>query len=104
MVNVRKVIALFCVVSLVMGMAGTLWASEEKININKASEEELQQLKMIGEVIAKRIVEYRKENGSFESPEDIMNVKGIGDKVFELNKDRIVVTKSKSKKKSKKKK
>ncbi|MCP4349050.1 MAG: helix-hairpin-helix domain-containing protein [Desulfobacterales bacterium] len=103
MVNVRKVIALFCVVSLAMGMAGTLWA-EEKININKASEEELQQLKMIGEVIAKRIVEYRKENGSFESPEDIMNVKGIGNKVFEQNKDRIVVTKSKSKKKSKKKK
>ncbi len=100
-VKVRRIIALFCVVSLVMGMTGTLWAADEKIDINKATAKELQQLKGIGEVIAKRIVEYREKNGLFNAPEDIKKVKGIGDKTFDSNKNRIVAkpaTKSKKKK------
>ena len=45
----------------------------------------------VGEKYAQRIVEYREANGPFEKPEDIMKVKGIGSKVWEANKDRIVV-------------
>jgi competence protein ComEA len=62
-----------------------------KININSATVEELAVLEKIGPTIAARIVEYRKQNGMFGKPEDIMNVKGVGQKTFELNKDRIVV-------------
>jgi competence protein ComEA len=62
-----------------------------KININKASVEELTQLKNVGDKFAQRIVEYREKNGPFKTPADIMKVKGIGSKIWELNKDRIVI-------------
>ena len=62
-----------------------------KININTASVEELTKLDKVGEAYAKRIVEYREANGQFANAEDITKVKGIGPKILELNKDRIVV-------------
>ncbi|MBF0259277.1 MAG: helix-hairpin-helix domain-containing protein [Desulfamplus sp.] len=62
------------------------------ININKATEVELSAgLKKVGPKYAAAIVKYREENGDFKSPEDIKKVKGIGDKIFEMNKDVIVV-------------
>ena len=88
----RKRIVAFCMaIAMVMLLIGPIWAEEAgKININKASVEELTQLKRIGTKYAERIVEYR-EKEPFKSPEDIMKVPGIGPKVFELNKDVIVV-------------
>lgn len=53
------------------------------VNINTASVEELQTISGIGESKAKSIVEYRKNNGLFKSIEDIKNVEGIGDKLYE---------------------
>jgi len=77
---------------MVVTLSAPLWAADgDKININLATVEELIQLNRIGEKYAQRIVAFREENGPFKMPEDIMNVKGIGPKVFELNKDRIVV-------------
>lgn len=61
------------------------------ININTANAEELQQLSGIGASIATRIVDYRKENGKFNSIEDIKNVSGIGDAKFNKIKDNICV-------------
>ena len=63
----------------------------DKVNINTASLEELQTLPRIGPQIAQRILDYRKENGSFKRVEDILKVRGIGEKVFEQLKDRITV-------------
>lgn len=63
----------------------------EKININTASAEELAKLKMIGSTYAERIIQYREENGPFKELEDIMKVKGIGEKTWEAIKDRIVI-------------
>lgn len=62
-----------------------------QVNINNASKEELMQLEGVGSAYAQKIIEYRQTNGPFEKPEDIMNVKGIGDSTFEKNKDRITV-------------
>jgi len=65
--------------------------SVAKININKATVEQLTELKGIGESYAKKIVEYRDKNGPFKKIEDIKEVKGIGDKLFEKIKDQITV-------------
>ena len=62
------------------------------VNINNASSEDIAvHLKGIGLKTAQAIIDYRNENGDFSSPEDIMNVKGIGEHTFETNKDMIVV-------------
>jgi len=92
MKQVKKNIVFCAVIAVIFFMAGALWAGEtEKININKASAEELVQLKRIGPKYAARIVEYREKNGLFKTPEDIVKVSGIGPKTYELNIDRIVV-------------
>lgn len=61
------------------------------ININTATAEELMQLPGIGIVKAQRIIEHRKAHGGFTKTEDIMNVKGIGEKTFAKFADRITV-------------
>ena len=63
----------------------------ELVNINTADSSELQSLPGIGATIAKNIVEYRKENGNFETIEDLKNVSRIGDKTFDKLKDLITV-------------
>jgi competence protein ComEA len=86
----NKIIPLCIVVAVMMALVSVSLAQEaEKININKASAVELTQLTRIGPKLSERIVEYREKHGPFERPEDIMQVKGIGPKTFELNKDRI---------------
>lgn len=62
-----------------------------KVNINKANEGELQNLTGIGLSIAKRIVQYRNENGNFKNLEDIKNVSGIGESKYENIKDEICI-------------
>ena len=66
-------------------------ASVQKININQADAKTLSTLKGIGKDRAQKIIEYREQNGPFQKIEDIMKIKGIGKKVFELNKDVITV-------------
>jgi competence protein ComEA len=84
---------LFCIaIALFMLFAGTAFAIESgKININTATVNELVELKRIGPKYAEKIVEYRESYGPFKKAEDIMQVPGIGQKTWEMNKDRIVV-------------
>ncbi|MGN1267697.1 MAG: helix-hairpin-helix domain-containing protein [Dorea sp.] len=62
-----------------------------KVNLNTASSEELTTLSGIGSSRAEAILAYREEHGSFSSIEDIKNVSGIGDGIFEKIKDSITV-------------
>lgn len=66
-------------------------AGPSKVNINTASVAELQNLPRIGPKVAQRIVDYRTQNGPFKKIEDIMKVRGIGEKVFDQIKDLITV-------------
>jgi competence protein ComEA len=52
------------------------------LNLNAATEAQLEALPGIGPATATRIVEYRKKNGAFKKVEELMNVKGIGEKSF----------------------
>jgi len=63
--------------------------SDDRININTAGSEELQQLDGIGPVTAEKIIEYREKSGNFKTIEDIKNVSGIGEKTFDKLKDDI---------------
>lgn len=56
---------------------------ENKVNINKASQTELETLNGIGTATALKIINYRNENGEFKKIEDIKNVPGIGEAKFE---------------------
>ena len=61
------------------------------VNINTASIDELMTLSGIGESKAKSIIEYRSTNGKFNTIEDIKNISGIGDALFNKIKDNITV-------------
>lgn len=52
------------------------------VNLNAASAQQLEQLPGVGPRMAARIVEYRQKNGPFKKIEDLMNVRGIGEKNF----------------------
>jgi len=52
------------------------------VNLNSATVVELEKLPGIGPATANRIVEYRQKNGAFKKIEDLMNVRGIGEKTF----------------------
>lgn len=75
-----------------VGTLSTGGAGEgQKVNLNKADETELQTLPGIGPSKAEAIIQYRSENGPFQSIEDLKNVSGIGEKTFEKLKENIAI-------------
>jgi len=80
-----------CILLAGMLVAPVFLMAAEKINLNTATLEELMTLDRIGSKYAQRIIDYRQTYGPFEKIEDIMNVKGIGPKTFEANKDKLAV-------------
>ncbi|MGN1299380.1 MAG: helix-hairpin-helix domain-containing protein [Candidatus Scatovivens sp.] len=64
---------------------------EEKININKATQTELETLPGIGPSLALKIIRYREENGKFNNIEELKNVKGVGENKYEEIKELIKV-------------
>lgn len=64
----------------------------EKIDLNSATVAALDTLDGIGPVLAQRIVDYRKEYGGFYSVEELKEVNGIGEKLFEQIKDKVTVS------------
>jgi len=82
---VRVVLLLACLL-----VGGTLWA-EDKVDINTATQAELESLPGIGPALAQKIITYR-QTKPFDSIEEIKKVSGIGDKNFEKFKEKITVS------------
>ncbi|QFT09219.1 helix-hairpin-helix domain-containing protein [Vibrio sp. THAF190c] len=88
-------------VSLMLAFSTSVWADspskaelyegiEVTVNINTATAEELSALLVgIGGKKAQEIVQYRDQNGAFQKPDDLTNVKGIGAATVERNRKRI---------------
>jgi competence protein ComEA len=87
--------------SLMIAFSVSVWADspskaelyegiEVTVNINTATAEELSALLVgIGDKKAQEIVQYRDQNGAFQKPDDLANVKGIGAATVEKNRKRI---------------
>ncbi|HEX5475608.1 MAG TPA: helix-hairpin-helix domain-containing protein [Vicinamibacterales bacterium] len=62
--------------------APTAAAPTSPVNLNTATAAQLEALPGVGPRTAQRIIEYRQKNGGFKKIEDVMNVRGIGEKLF----------------------
>jgi competence protein ComEA len=61
------------------------------ISLNQASASQLEDLPGVGPALAGRIVDWRSANGGFKAKEDLLNVAGIGDKLFASFKDLVTL-------------
>ena len=107
---VRTVLSLVVVSCLLGAFSSTSVAAQSKaaartaakpastaiVNLNTASASDLEGLPGIGAKTAARIVEYRQKNGPFKKIEELMNVKGIGEKAFLKLKSQVAVSPPKS--------
>ena len=66
-------------------------ALEGKLNVNTATSEQLTMLPGIGEATAKNIMDYRTQNGNFKAVDDLLKVKGIGEKTLGKMKSYVIL-------------
>lgn len=76
------VILAMAAVSTVSLSAADKPAAGDKVNINTADAGQLVSLPQVGPKMAQRILDFRKSNGNFKRVQDLMKVKGIGEKIF----------------------
>ncbi|PKF32215.1 ComEA family DNA-binding protein [Acinetobacter proteolyticus] len=63
----------------------------DKISLNQANLQQLQSLSGVGEKKAQAIMEYRQKNGTFKSVDELLNIKGIGPKLLDKNRARLML-------------
>jgi len=80
----RILLAVLMLTALAAATGSMAFGAEGKVNINEAGIEELSLLPRVGPAVAARIIEFRETNGAFEAAEDLMLVKGIGERTYEL--------------------
>ncbi len=81
--------------NLVLGLSlslASLAAFAAQVNLNTATTAQLETLNGIGAAKAEAIVDYRTAHGGFKSVDELAEVKGIGDKTVEKNRDQMTVT------------
>lgn len=93
MKQAHRTVAVFLLLASLLATAPT-WGAEGKkaVNINSADAAQLTLLPRVGQSLAQRIVDYRKENGPFKAPEDLMLVGGVGQRMFEMIKPYVAIS------------
>jgi len=93
MIRTAAAIVFLAMLTTIAGAQGEKPAPAAKaaVNLNTATIDQLEELPGVGPATAQRILDYRQKNGSFKKVEDLMNVKGIGEKSFLKLKPLIVV-------------
>lgn len=87
----KRLIAVCVTLLVIFAFLGPVWGQEaERVNINKASAQELAKLKKVGPKCAVRIVEHRQKYGPFKLTEELMEVPGIGPGTYNRIKDQII--------------
>ena len=87
----KQLIAVCVTLLVIFAFLGPVWGQEaERVNINKASAQELAKLKKVGPKYAVRIVEHRQKYGPFKLTEELMEVPGIGPGTYDRIKDQII--------------
>ncbi len=93
MKNIRRTLA-----ALLIVMVGPVVATAGPVNVNTTDAETISaELKGVGITKALAIVEFRKANGPFKSPDDLTMVKGIGERTVEINREFILLNSTASK-------
>lgn len=90
MTRTKQIFTLLVILAMAAGSAVSFAAAEKTapagggklVNINTADAAQLEGLPLVGPKMALRILEFRKSNGNFKRTQDLMKVKGIGEKVF----------------------
>jgi competence protein ComEA len=101
MTHLKKIVSLLVVICIFTLFAPQVCGAEKSadgksdksglININTAGADALMKLPRIGPKMAQRIIDFRKENGKFKKIEDLMKVKGIGEKTFKGFQDKVKI-------------
>jgi competence protein ComEA len=90
--DMKYMLTLIAIAFLAIGFVDGRALAAEPVNVNTASAEEIaENLKGIGLSKAKLIVAYREANGSFLHADELVNVKGIGIRTIDQNRDMILV-------------
>ena len=94
--QIRRTMVLVLCLGLILAPAAAMAQKSkstltEKVNLNTATLEQLQTLPGVGPSLAKTIIEYRSKSGKFSKIEELLNVKGVGEKKYQQIKDRLVV-------------
>ncbi len=92
MKRMHRIAGLVVVTSLVLSALPALAAEGRRVvNVNTADAAQLALLPRVGPSLAEKILAFRKENGPFKAPEDLMLVQGVGEKTFQLLKPYLAV-------------
>ena len=80
----RKTTSILVLALTLLAVALPAAAAEGVVNVNTADQQTLQLLPRVGPSVAQRIIEFREANGEFKSKSDLLLVRGIGERTFEL--------------------
>ena len=90
--RIRRIVTAAAALAILVAALPAFAADAGKVNLNEATLAQLELLPRVGPSVAARIVEFREKNGPFKKIEDVMLVRGIGERSFEHMKPYLAVS------------